>query len=148
MDAVKDLRALRSVQRQGLDLASANDRELTAILVTPEIPPLELGGVLGGKLSETRRLVRLVLLADSGVPSGRLLVFFKRCALVPGLGKLEDASLEDLALGPGLGVFVEWVVGIRGKLGRIQRSREPVEEGQQANTHAIVDAAVHHIRPD
>jgi hypothetical protein len=114
MDSVEDLRAVRSVQRQGLDLASTNNRELTAILLSPGFPCPELGGVPSRELSETRRLVRLMLLADSGVPSGRLLVFFKRRALVPGLGKLKDTSFKSFALGPGLGVFVERVIGIRG----------------------------------
>jgi hypothetical protein len=142
MDSVEDLRAVRSVQCQGLDLVSANNRELTAILLGPGFPCPELSGVRSRELSETRRLVRLVLLVDSGVPSGRLLVFFKRCALVPGLGKLKDTSFESLALGPGLGIFVERVIGIRGQLGRIERSREPVKKRQQTNTHPVVDAAV------
>jgi hypothetical protein len=114
IDSVEDLRTVRSVQRQGLDLPSANDRELTAILVGPGLPCPELSGVPGGKLSETRRLVCLVLLADSGVPSGRLLVFFERRALVPRLRKLEDTTLESLGLGLGLGIVVERVVGIHG----------------------------------
>jgi hypothetical protein len=114
MDSVEDLRAVRLVQRQGLDLVSANDRELTAILVGPGIPFSEGGGVIGCILSETRCLVRLVLLANSGVLGCRLLVFCKRRAFVPRLRKLENASNKRRPLRLGLGVLVVQVVGIRG----------------------------------
>jgi hypothetical protein len=113
MDSVEDLRAVRLVQAHGLDLASANDRELTAILDGPGFPFFEGGGILGCILSETRCLVRLMLLADSDVPGRCLLVLCKRHALVPRLRKLERASNERRLLRLGLGMVVVWVIGIR-----------------------------------
>jgi hypothetical protein len=85
-----------------------------AILDGSGFPCFEGGSILGCILSETRCLVRLMLLADFGVPGCCLLVLCKQRALVLRLGKLERASNERRPLRLGLGMVVVRVVGIHG----------------------------------